>query len=203
MEIKRAREGAFKRVRLAAVALSALVLMVGAFAGPACASAFAVDPEVTEVSYARDTDGTLVKPEPINPSWNIAIGFSTNVTVAEDGADDSFIERNLARVHLYKADGSDVANWHASVQGGGKRVIYIELEDWLEPLTEYKVVVDAGLEAADDSGTMQQSYVSTFKTGASCRDGLSAYQNLWIALGVLLLVAGVAVQAIRVRRSRR
>lgn len=186
-----------------AIALPVLVLLLVMILGPVCGIAYADDPEVTEVSYARDADGALVKPQPAGPSWNIAIGFNMNIAVAADGDDDSFIERNLTRVHLYKADGSEVSNWHASVQGGGKRVIYIDLEDWLEPLTEYKVVIDAGLEAADGSGAMQQSYVSTFKTGASCRNGLDVYQNLWIALGLILVAAGVAVQAVRVRRPRR
>ncbi len=160
--------------------------------------AHASDLSCEGISYAYDDDG--VRCEPSN-AWNIAIGFSANVAVA-DGGDDSFIQRNLDRVHLLKADGSEAPNWHASVQGGGRRVIYIELEDWLEPLTEYQVVVDAGLETADGSSVLTSEYRESFKTGSATKNGLSVYQNVAIVAVPLLLVAGAIIQVIRTRRQR-
>lgn len=150
------------------------------------------------VSYAYDDDG--VRCEPSN-AWNIAVGFSTNVAVA-DGGDDGFIQRNLDRVHLLKADGSEAPNWHASVQGGGRRVIYIELEDWLDPLTEYQVVVDAGLEAADGTSATTSEYRETFKTSSATKNGLSVYQNIAIVAVPVFLVLGIIVQVARTQRQR-
>lgn len=164
------------------------------------ASAYATDLVCEGVSYAYDDDG--VKCEPSN-AWNIVLGFSGNVAVALEGEDDSFIQRNLSRVHLLKADGSEVGNWHASVQGGGKRVIYIELEDWLEPLTEYQVVVNAGLEAASGVNTMPAQYQETFKTGSMTKNGFTVYQNICFVVIPLLLTVGIGVQIARVRRQGR
>lgn len=163
------------------------------------ASAYATDLVCEGVSYAYDDDG--VKCEPSN-AWNIVLGFSGNVSVALEGEEDSFIQRNLSRVHLLKADGSEVGNWHASVQGAGKRAIYIELDDWLEPLTEYKIVVDAGLESADGTAMLPATYTETFKTSSQTKTGLTVYQNVALAAVPLLLAAGIAVQVVRMRRQR-
>lgn len=159
---------------------------------------------VEGVSHCYDDDGAVdTRPRLDAGMWDIAIGFSVNVAVPVESGEDGFIQRNLDRVHLYRADGSEVDGWYASVEGGGKRVIYIELEDWLDPLTEYQVVVDAGLEAADGSSAMAAEYRETFKTGAMWPDGLTVYQNAWIALGAFVVLAGIATQAVRVARRKR
>lgn len=158
--------------------------------------------QVDGVSYNHDGDGA-VSPKPNEAAWDIAIDFSENVAVPLEGADDSFVQRNMDRVHLYTADGREVFGWYASVQGGGKRVIYIELDQWLKPLTEYQVVVDAGVEAAERDAATASEYRETFKTGSMCSDGLTIYQNIWIALAVLLVIAGVVVQVVRVKKRGR
>lgn len=186
--------------------LAALCALAFAFACAICPSAMAVGqpaaPYVDGVSYNYDGDGAVAT-KPNDIAWDIAVGFSENIAVPLEGSDDSFVQRNMNRVHLYAADGSEVKGWHASVQGGGKRVIYIELDQWLKPLTEYQVVVDAGIEAAERDAASTSEYRETFKTGSMCPDGLTVYQNIWIALGVMLVIAGIAVQAVRVKRRRR
>ena len=184
-------------LRATAIVLCVFFTLLGAFVATPYAQA--LDLVYEGVSYAYDDDG--VKCEPSN-AWNIVIGFSENVAVPAEGADDSFVQRNLNRVHLLKADGSEVGNWHASVQGAGKRAIYIELDDWLEPLTEYKIVVDAGLESADGTAMLPATYTETFKSSSQTKTGLTVYQNVALAAVPLLLAAGIAVQVVRMRRQR-
>ncbi len=181
----------------AAIVLCVLFALLGAAVVAPCAQA--LDLECNEISYAYDDDGVRCEP---NNAWNIVLGFSGNVSLALEGEDDSFIQRNLSRVHLLKADGSEVGNWHASVQGAGKRAIYIELDDWLEPLTEYMIVVDAGLESADGIAMLPATYTETFKTSSQTKTGLTVYQNVALAAVPLLLAAGIAVQVVRTRRQR-
>lgn len=186
--------------------LAALCALAFASACAICPLAMAAEqpaaPYVDGVSYNYDSDDAVAT-KPNDIAWDIAVGFSENIAVPLEGADDSFIQRNMDRVHLYTTDGGEVKGWHASVQGGGKRVIYIELDQWLKPLTEYQVVVDAGIEAAERDAASMREYRETFKTGSMCPDGLTIYQNIWIALGVVLVLIGVAVQVVRVKKRRR
>lgn len=186
--------------------LAAFCALLTLIAGLVCPRAFADERSqevfVEGVSYNHDAGGAVAT-KPNDIMWDVAVDFSVNVAVPVEGADDGFIQRNLDRVHLYKADGGEVQGWHASVEGGGKRVIYIELDGWLAPLTEYQVVVDAGLEAAESDGVLTCEYRESFVTGAMCSNGLSVYQNVWIALAVLVVIGGIAIQVWRVRGRKR
>lgn len=186
--------------------LAALCALLVLIAGLVCPRAFADErPQevfVEGISYNHDAGGAVTtKPNTI--MWDIAVDFSVNVAVPAEGEDDGFIQRNLDRVHLYKADGSEVRGWHASVEGGGKRAIYIELDEWLDPLAEYQVVVDAGLEAAESNCVLASEYRESFMTGALCTNGLTVYQNAWIALAALVSIGGIAIQVWRVRGRKR
>lgn len=186
--------------------LAAFCVLILLMVGLVCPKAFA-DERLQEVfvegvSYNHDANGAITT-RPNTMMWDIAVDFSVNVAVPLPGADDGFIQRNLSRVHLCKADGSEVRGWHASVAGGGRRVIYIELSEWLEPLAEYQVVVDAGLEAAESDDVLASEYRESFVTGALCSNGLTVYQNAWIVLAVLVVIAGIVIQAWRVRGRKR
>lgn len=129
----------------------------------------------------------------------VQLQFDKNVSYAQEGRDDSFLEENAKRLHLRYMDGTDVEgaepylfNTRESRQWLGIRTL-----QWLRPLTEYQVVVDPGIMAANGMDVTDQEYVVTFKTGPECEDGVNAYAKMAIALVIFAVVVGIAVSVVR------
>lgn len=158
---------------------------------------------VTSVAFQEDVDPQAV-PCKDPAAYLLCVEFDKNVSYARDGQDDTFVTENLGRVHLRYVDGTDVENVrvYGAHDQGDRRLIYVETQGWMRPLTVYHVVVDAGVTAANGEDVLASEYVYEFKTDSSCSNGLSVYENVMIPAAVVLVAVGVAVQAVRVRRRR-
>lgn len=160
--------------------------------------------EVTEVYLRGNSLPDSVSPEPSSP-WLASVQFSKNVSYANDGRDDAFVDANAQRVHLVGPGGKDVEGVRI-VPGESResrQIICIATDEWLSPLTTYHIVVDAGVVAANGVDVLDEEYSFAFTTSAQCSNGLSLYENVGIPLFALVLVAGAVVQVVRVRRNVR
>lgn len=160
--------------------------------------------EVSEIYLRGNSSSDSVSPEPSSP-WLASVQFSKNVSYANDGRDDAFVDDNVQRVHLVGPDGKDVEGVRI-VPGESResrQIIYIATDEWLSPLTTYHIVVDAGVVAANGADVLDEAYSFAFTTSAQCSNGLSLYENVGIPLFALVLVAGAVVQVVRVRRNAR
>jgi hypothetical protein len=149
------------------------------------------------------SDG-LVSPEPGASSYLI-IEFDKNVAYPNYERSDDFAENNLSLITLEKADGTPVEDYSvvAGVSNDDRRVFYIYIYDWLDPLTEYQVVMAPGIEAANGEDVSDEEYTFTFKTDARCKNGLSIYENIGIPTVGILLLCGMTFQIVRSVRQRR
>lgn len=146
----------------------------------------------------------LVLPSP-GAAYYLVVEFDKNVSYAQPGADASFVQENLDKVHLQKADGTEVAfSWTEGAHDMQDRcLIYVWIDEWLDPLTEYRVVVDAGIVAANGEDVLAEPATFEFKTSSLCANGLSIFENVGMFLVALVVVAGATVQVTRVVRRRK
>lgn len=130
-------------------------------------------------------------------AYYLCVEFDKNVSYAVEGRDDSFVEDNLGRVHLRKADGTEVAaSWTRPAFGREDRqLIYVWIGQWLDPLTAYQVVVDPGVRAANGEDVSENGQAFDFKTSDRLENGWSVFQvvGATIALGVLAMGAGMQI----------
>lgn len=173
------------------------------------------DIHVTDVYFATDTNAfvaaeenlaTNICPRPAkNDNLNIGVLFDKNVAYAQTGTDDTFIKENESRMHLQYADGTPVeGTWaEGTYNFDARRGIYIGIPDWLSPLTTYRIVVEPGITAANGIDVLQEEYVFEFTTSALCRNGLMLYDNILIAVAVIVAICGIVVQIVRTARARK
>jgi len=144
-----------------------------------------------------------VSPVPSN-AWKFWLHFSKNVSYANNGQDRAFIEDNAAKIHLLTEDGKEVEGY--AVRPGGtqeeRQVMYIDLHEWLEPLTVYQIVVEPGILAANGSDVSTERYVITFRTSALCQNGLTVFENALMVVVPVVVAAGVVGAVIKRRRAR-
>lgn len=137
--------------------------------------------------------------------YRITLIFDKNVGYADAGRDDAFIENNVEKVHVLDAQGNEVEG--LTVCAGSSReerqLLYVDITEWLAPLTTYTVYIDEGIQAANGVDVSTESYEFTFRTSAQCSNGLSLYQNILIPTFIILIVCGVATGIIRTRKERR
>ena len=160
---------------------------------------------VTDFAFGGgDFEPDVVPPEPTG-IYRLVVEFDKNVSWARRGEDDSFVKENLEKVHLVYEDGTPVEGAEIKPAYGqsDRRLIYVFADDWLRPLTTYRVVVDAGIVAANGTDATDQPYEFEFTTTADCENGLTIYENVAIPVVGVLVVAGIAVQVVRTARSRR
>lgn len=134
--------------------------------------------------------------------------FSENLSwySMEEGADLSFLDDNAALVTLEKADGTPVEGVdaysyyeEASLEEG---VIYLDLEGWLDPLSDYQIVVEPGLTTYDGSAVSTERYVVEFRTDGQLSWGPTVFQVAAVVAVVACVAAGIVAQLVRRRRQR-
>ncbi len=149
-------------------------------------------------------NGDRVSTEP-SPAYLLCVQFDKNVSYAASGKDDSFVEENLAKVHLVGPDGAEV---EGSYTGGAhdrsdRQLIYVYCDEWLQPAAEYKVVVDEGIMAANGEDKLANAKVYTFTTSDELPCGWTIHELVIVGAIAFALVAGVCVQVVRVVRRNR
>lgn len=149
--------------------------------------------------------GTNISPvPPLDHVWKLSLHFSKNVSYANAGRDDAFIKQNLSRIKLMTANGEEAEGYH--VRAGGtqseRQTIYIDIDKWLKPLTEYRIVIEPGIQAANGEDVSTTRYVVKFKTNAQCENGFTVYQNAMIFVIPAILLAGGITAIIRQRVNR-
>lgn len=142
-----------------------------------------------------------------NPSFPyISLGFNKNVSYVREGDDPSFVEENAKKVSLRRADGEPVGvEWRVGTSNTFDARYFLEImvDGWLDPLTDYEVVVEPGIVAANGIDVSDREYVIPFRTSEECADGLSVYEKAGIVLLTAAVVAGVAAGVVRMRREKR
>lgn len=132
------------------------------------------------------------------------ITFDKNVSYPKSLDDDAFIDRNLERIRIVRQRDGYVVASHAFAyrQRDDRKCLYLFLDEWMDPLTDYEIVVDAGIEAANEVDVMDEEYRFAFKTGSLCKIGLTVFQIGWIVGAAALLAVGVVWRIRRVCRER-
>lgn len=186
------------------VSAMCVLLFAACLAPVAAAPAFADGGVHYTGIYFGSAKPDAVPPEP-HLGYLAVLEFDKNVSFANDGRDDAFIQQNIDKVHVRRAwDGTEVGGF--AIKPGGTReerqLIYINNDEWPAPITAYEIVMEPGIAAANGQDVTDREYVVTFTTGPQCENGLSIYQNVGIPVGIALLVAGAVVQAVRVHRRR-
>jgi hypothetical protein len=138
--------------------------------------------------------------------YKFSLQFSKNVAYARGGAPTGFIEDNIALISLQRADGKPIeAAYH--VRAGGsfdeRMLFYIDLYDRLQPLTDYCIVVEPGITAANGVDVSTERYVVNFRTDASLENGMTLYEVAAIVAFVTFGAAGIVVGCARFARKRR
>lgn len=166
-----------------------------------CTKTPALALEVTGVSYNGEPDAVHCQPN--EDMWDIALSFDGNVSVG--ASSNQIIADNLTHVHLQKANGDEVTGWSTRNGGGNAsaRAIYLELEEPLEPLQRYRIVIDPELATADGQEALGAQYVTYFTTAPDLACGLTVFQVVGIAAAVVVVACGVGVGVVRQRRERR
>ncbi len=161
-----------------------------------------------ELYQPGETLSTSVSPPLMNheegsPYRICLLEFDKNVSYAK-GGDDSFVQRNIERIHLVRVNGTEVAGSYVTASNleSDKKYFTVMSTSWLDPLTEYRVVVDAGMEAQNGEDISGESCVFTFKTSAMLTNGFTVYQIAIAVVLVLALAAGIAIQAVRISKRR-
>ncbi|MGI6034059.1 MAG: hypothetical protein ACOX69_11620 [Coriobacteriales bacterium] len=188
---------------LCAVLMGAFLTLLVVLLVPAGASAVSSNISVKSVSFGGESSDS-VSTQPHYESWDIAIdtdGYLRNT----GGSKDSLALSNAAKVSLTYADGTPVEGYSVRIGSGeGERgVIYIELEQSLDPLTEYKITISDDLTEKLTHRTLGEDYTTSFTTDAECDNGLTVYQNALIVVTAVMLVVGVVVMVRRRKRGLR
>jgi hypothetical protein len=159
--------------------------------------------ELLEYSGVEDGQQDVDPKPPL--AWKFSLHFSKNVSFPRDGADPAFIANNLSLVRLEKSDGSLVGAYRvrAGFSMEERGLIYIDLDDWLEPLTTYRIVVEPGIRAANGEDVSTERYTIEFKTGPQLSFGMTVFEVVALVCVGLFVVAGATVQIVRVVRRRR
>ncbi len=158
-----------------------------------------VDPETGIGSMRKSTASPTLNVVPF-----MVVMFDKNVGCPKTLDDSAFVERNVERIRIVRVrDGYEVATHaYSSMQSDDRRCLYVCLDEWMDPLTNYEIVVDAGIEAANGVDVSAEEYRFPIKTGALCKIGLTVFQIGWIAAAVALVACGVAWSVRRVRKER-
>ena len=157
----------------------------------------------TQPAGAAIDDGQL--PDTVSSlAYFAVLEFDKNVSYAREGVDAGFIEDNLTRVHLLRADtGEEVP---IRTRPGGsmeeRQLIYVEHDGWLDPLTVYDLVVDEGVAAANGTDATTQAYLLRMTTNDVADNGLTVAQNVLLVAIPAVVAAGVAVAVVRRVRAR-
>ena len=149
------------------------------------------------------TEGRL-SPKP-GAAYLLYVQFDKNVSYAAPGKDDAFVVENLSKVHLVGPDGVEVAGSYTAGahDHGDRQLIYIYCDEWLQPATEYQVVADAGIVAANGEDELEAAKVYTFVTSDELQCGWTIHELAIVGVVAIALLAGVGIQFVRVaRRSR-
>jgi hypothetical protein len=139
-------------------------------------------------------------------SWKFALQFSKNVSWARNGEDGAFVEHNLALISLERADGKPMDATYRVRAGNSqdeRTVIYIDLLSRLSPLTDYRIVADAGITAANGEDVSAVRYEINFRTDATLPGGMTVFGVIAIACFAVFIAAGLAIGALRLRRRRK
>ena len=138
------------------------------------------------------------------PYYDMMLQFSKNVSFVQEGRDGAFVENNKKLIHLLDKHGNEVEGFW--IREGGtfeeRTVMYIEIEDWLYPYTEYFMLVEPGIMAANGEDVTTEQYLISFKTGGLQPNGLTLPQNVAIAVAVVFVLLGIAIQILRIRKNR-
>lgn len=191
------------RCRQVACGLLMLIFVLSLAALPAPAFA-AGGVQCTGFSFQAPASAQASDPAP-GAAYYLCVKFDKNVSFAREGQDGSFVQENLAKVHLRTATGADVENsWTSGAHDmNDRQLVYVWIGGWLDPLTEYHVVVDPGIQAANGEDVSAEGYAFAFKTDDRLESGWSVFQVACVPVVLGALAAGVGVQAVRVTRRRR
>lgn len=174
-------------------------LFTGAHALPASADG--------GVSFVGTTSSTSeLSYSTVSGYYRIALEFDKNVGYADAGRDAAFIENNIEKVRVLDAQGKEIEEdyvVHAGSSREERQLLYVDITEYLAPLTTYTVYIDAGIQAANGVDVSTESYEITFRTSAQCSNGLSLYQNISILTCVILIACGVTAGIVRTRKERR
>lgn len=162
-------------------------------------SAFAL--ELERVWTGVDSDEMSTVP---GGAYNVSLVFDGNVSYASSGTDGaSFVEENLAKVYVVDAQGKRVDSFAA--KGASSRdeqkVIYLMSSEWLNPVSEYTIVVEAGVRSAHGEVTKVE-YRSVVGTTSQTPFGLSIYQVWGIAGATIALFVGILTAIVRKKAAR-
>lgn len=165
---------------------------------------FSTGGDSVRIYQARQGDYSNLHPKRLDSFPYAYLCFDKNVGYAQEGQDDAFVKNNEAKVHLTYADGTLVEDAFASTipSMDYRRIIGVYTPEWLKPLTEYRIVVEPGIMAANGRDVSDQEYVIEFKTGAECSDGMTVYEKVALGLFGIAIGCGVAVGIVRVVRRR-
>lgn len=190
--------------RTLSVALGAVLAVLICVAAPATARAEGGVTCLDQLFFQQPSqqDGRI-STQP-NSAYLLYVQFDKNVSYAQPGADDAFVDDNLSKVRLTTADGTEVAgSWTSGAHDHGDRqLIYVHCDEWLKPLTEYHVVVDAGVTAGNGTDELGKSVEFTFYTDDSLSNGWRIRYIVAVVATVLAVVGGVAVQLVRVAKRK-
>lgn len=185
-------------VALAAVLSVGIVFPAWADGGVAC----------TDITLSRMDDAGRVDPDPrYDPDawmWWGSLQFDKNVSYAQNGKDDGFVDNNVSKIHLQTADGRDVEGfWAEGTHSHAERqVIYLRLSERLQPASTYRVVVDQGIEAANGSDVTSQPYVFEFTTTDDLGNGLTIHALVAGAAVALAVATGIGAGCVRVAKRK-
>lgn len=166
-----------------------------------CTKTPALALEVTGVSYNGEPDAVHCQPN--EDMWDIAIEFDENV--GWNTLDAQTPADNLLCIHLEEGNGTAVSGWsvRTGVSSDERTVLYVELEEPLKPLHEYRLVIDPELCTASASETLGVRYVTYFTTEPNLASGLTVFQVVGVVGAVLVFVCGVGAGVARRRREQR
>lgn len=124
----------------------------------------------------------------------------------QEGVDLSHLEENYAKVSLQKLDGTKVEG--VKIYSLDSRSedrhgnIYVDLEERLEPLSEYRIVVEPGITTYSGVHTSAERYEISFRTNGDLGGGLTVAHVLVAAVVLVAVCVGIAVQIRRRVREK-
>lgn len=152
-----------------------------------------------------------VSPKPhdlVEGSSLALIYFSDDVLMASDDnearseAENAISNSNREKIHLL-CNGAEVRGCLFEGEAGKESLVHVANLEWLWPLATYTVQIDAGITSLDGASSTSESYSFEFVTSDLCANGLSLSQNIALAGACVVLVTGILVTAIRIKRGRR
>lgn len=196
---------ALRAVRRAACRTFALAVFSCMLMGFSAVPAYA-DGGVSFVgAWPEELDSVNPAPNLMAAGWTLSLHFDKNVGYDNAGTGDEFIQENTQKVHVLDDRGNEVEGIvvHPGSSREERQLLYVQVTEWLKPLTTYTVRIDEGIQAANGTDVSTQAYEVQFTTSAECPNGLNVYQNILIPGSIIVVVGGIVAATIRTRKERR